>query len=229
MQNKNVFKEYLKTTFLLTWVNYYRHRREIKRLQKELKLLHEQKQNELTAWEQRGRPVPPPQAYKIATIKEYAKKYKTEILIETGTYLGETTQSCVNDFKQLISIELDQQLFENATAKFAGNNKVTILQGDSGTLLKEVISTISKPCLFWLDGHYSEGVTAKGTLNTPIIDELNAIFNHAVKNHVIIIDDARCFIGQDDYPSIDELKNMVYKANPAYQFIVENDSIRINA
>ena len=87
---------------------------------------------------------------------------------------------------------------------------------------------MNEPCLFWLDGHYSEGITAKGQLNTPILAELNHILNHSIKDHVILIDDARCFNGLDDYPTIDELKKIIVDKKPALQFSVADDIIRIH-
>ena len=127
----------------------------------------------------------------------------------------------------MISIELDFDLFHNAKNKFAHEKKITIYHGDSGILLEKVLTDIEEPCLFWLDGHYSEGITAKGELNTPIINELTHIFNHSIDNHIILIDDARCFTGEDDYPTLKFLQDFVNDKNPNLQFKVENDIIRI--
>jgi hypothetical protein len=48
---------------------------------------------------------------------------------------------------------------------------------------------------FWLDGHYSDGITFKGDKDTPIVDELNHIsMNLDRYNEVcVLIDDVRCF------------------------------------
>ncbi len=52
---------------------------------------------------------------------------------------------------------------------------ITLYQGDSGVLLPEIISEVSEPVLFWLDGHYSGEGTGKAVLETPIIEEVNVI------------------------------------------------------
>jgi hypothetical protein len=52
--------------------------------------------------------------------------------------------------------------------------------------------------LFWLDGHFCGGVSAHGDKGTPILEELNLILSHRVKEHVILIDDARLFNGTFD-------------------------------
>jgi hypothetical protein len=82
--------------------------------------------------------------------------------------------------------------------------------------------------LFWLDGHYSGGITAKGPLDTPIVKELDSILNHSVTGHVILIDDARCFVGENDYPTIDELREILHTERPRWVFEVKDDIIRIH-
>ena len=78
------------------------------------------------------------------------------------------------------------------------------------------------------DGHYSAGITAKGDLETPIMQELEAILSHSIKNHVILIDDAREFTGMNDYPTVSQLKEFVAKSRPDYQVDLENDILRIH-
>jgi len=182
----------------------------------------------LKAWKLKGKPVPPPQLFKQSVIKEYAKKFRTSTFVETGTYHGDTLFACRNEFNKLYSIELDEKLYQLARARFAKSNNISILCGDSGQVLESLLKDISKKTLFWLDGHYSEGATAKGNLNTPIINELTHISNHYIKDHVVLIDDARCFTGEDDYPSISFLKDFVNQVSPDMEFKVEDDIIRIS-
>src|SRR5215216_2174234 len=123
-------------------------------------------------WEKQGRPSPPPHIVKEELIKEYAKAFKTNILVETGTYLGDMVYAMRKSFSKILSFELDQTLAEQARQRFSNDNHITIIQGDSGRLLCDYLSDIHEPCLFWLDGHYSGGITARGTLDTPIKNEL---------------------------------------------------------
>jgi len=179
-------------------------------------------------WERQGRPAPPPHIIKEELIKEYASTFKTPILIETGTYLGDMVYAVRKMFSRIISFELDEQLSDQARKRFAGYSHIEIIQGDSGRLLGECLKSIEQPCLFWLDGHYSGGVTAKGTLVTPIKNELHSILSHATDGHVVLIDDARCFTGEDDYPTLDELRTFVSERKPTWQFTMENDVIRLH-
>ena len=130
-----------------------------------------------------------------------------------------------NIFNKVYSIELDKTLYENAVNRFKRYNHIKIINGDSGETLFQILKDVKKPCLFWLDGHYSGETTAKGEFNTPIFKELTTIINHAVKNHIILIDDARCFVGKDDYPTIEELKFFIKNKN--LNLIVKNDIIII--
>ena len=180
------------------------------------------------AWERQGRPSPPPHVVKEELIKSYAKNFNTNVLIETGTYLGDMVHAMRKLFARILSFELDPNLAAQAQQRFANDNHIQIIQGDSGKLLGEHIANINEPCLFWLDGHYSGGITAKGSLETPIKNELSAILSHPVDGHVILIDDARCFTGANDYPTIDELQAFVAERKPNHKFSAEHDVIRIH-
>ncbi|MDX6612604.1 MAG: hypothetical protein QOD75_1790, partial [Blastocatellia bacterium] len=166
-------------------------------------------QKALRAWEQQGKPDPAPHIVKERVLKEYASRFNPRVLIETGTYLGDMVHATRKTFDRIFSLEFDPTLCKSAQERFAGDKHISILQGDSGELLKELLPSINQPCLFWLDGHYSGGVTGKATLETPIRKELDHILNHPVAGHVILIDDARCFTGYNDYPTVDELRETV--------------------
>ena len=135
-------------------------------------------------------------------------------MIETGTYKGAMLDSCKGIFNKLYSIELDLKLFNLALEKYQDEPKIHNIQGDSGVELKKLINNINEPCVFWLDGHYSGGVTARSNIDTPISNEIKAIFNHKINNHIILIDDARLFDGTNDYPTLQHLKEIVGKFDP---------------
>ncbi|MEZ6051187.1 MAG: hypothetical protein R3B91_06250 [Planctomycetaceae bacterium] len=181
---------------------------------------------EVHQWEANGRPAPPPHIVKQRAIREHAHRYGTTILVETGTYRGDMVEAMKHDFDRIYSIELSEQLHEECCERFARTPHVTLLQGDSGRVLGELMPSIDQPTLFWLDGHYSAGVTAQGEKDTPIWEELGHIFAAPDLGHVLLIDDARCF-GQDDgYPTITELQEFVRSHRPHLQMTVQDDSIR---
>lgn len=92
--------------------------------------------------------------------------------------------------------------------------------------MAEIVEKIHEPCLFWLDGHYSSGVTARGEKDCPIFEELNAIFSiNTGLNHIILIDDARLFTGKGGYPEVGELTDFIRSKNENYQVLTEWDVI----
>jgi hypothetical protein len=181
----------------------------------------------LARWIESGKPVPPPDLYKHQTIKAYGERFHLDTLIETGTFYGGTVWSVRNHFSRIISIELSQTLYERAKKMFESLEHISIIKGDSSKVLPMVLDLMNKPCLFWLDGHYSAGITACGDIQTPIIQEIEAIFAHPVKQHVILIDDARLFVGKDDYPKLDEFIQHIKSINNSLNVEVVDDIIRI--
>ncbi len=181
----------------------------------------------LEEWTRNGKPAPPPHIVKQRTLRSHAENFGLTILVETGTYFGDMVEAMKDDFGQIYSIELSKELYEKAKKRFRGVATVELIHGDSGTELGNLIGRIDKPALFWLDGHYSAGVTARGDQDTPIYEELTHIFDAPDKGHVIIIDDARCFGVDPAYPSIEELSNFIKSKRENVDISIEDDSIRI--
>ncbi len=174
----------------------------------------------------------PSYEFKRAEIDHYRQNYNLNVLVETGTFLGDTVEYFKDKFDSVYSIELSKEFANKAKIKFAKDQNVKIVQGDSGLILADLVNEINQPALFWLDGHYSSEfyfgdqyfITAKGEKNTPILNELKNIFSNS-HQHIILIDDARLFIGKDDYPTISELQNLI-KTTP-YTLTTKNDIIYI--
>ncbi len=177
-------------------------------------------------WYLRGRPSPPPPIIKRRIVKDFRRRFGLKVFVETGTYLGDMVDAVKSQFKEIYSIELSEALYQRALSRFSNDPHVHLLMGDSGSVLPLVLDSISEPCLFWLDGHYSGGFTAQGELDYPVLKELSHIRNHPIKSHVILIDDARTFIGEGAVPSRDEVVRALKDINPDYNVKVENDIIR---
>ncbi|MHC4680337.1 MAG: O-methyltransferase [Planctomycetota bacterium] len=173
--------------------------------------------------------VPPlPDLGKQRVVIEHIERFSLDTFVETGTYKGRMVYALIPHAREIYSIELDETHFKNARRRFAGNPNVHILQGQSGEVLPRVLKDIDKPCLFWLDAHYSGGSTARGGLETPIMQELGCILAHArADGHVILIDDARCFTGENDYPSMKSLEEFIWTTSPSRTLEVRADIIRI--
>ena len=168
-----------------------------------------------------------PHMVKRRVVAEYAARYGARYFVETGTYLGDMTAAMRRRFERLFSVELSEMFYEKAVARFALDKRVTIVLGDSAAELGPIVAQCGGPTLFWLDAHASGGSTARGNVDTPIVAELETIFRGCTHDPIVLIDDARCFVGADDYPTIDEVRARVERWRPDYSVTVERDIIRI--
>jgi hypothetical protein len=181
---------------------------------------------ELVVWERKGRPNPAPNLIDQRVVARYGQAFHMRTFVETGTYLGEMVDAVRDKFEKIFSVELDRRLYERARKRFAKCGHISIMHGDSSTVLPEILSQITQPCLFWLDAHFSAGITARGKTDTPITEELKQILSHPfAREHVILIDDARLFIGESGYPTQEDLRSLVLGALPEWVVQVEDDII----
>lgn len=131
--------------------------------------------------------------------------------VETGTFLGQTTQLLAQHGTQVYSIEPEPKLYARARNLFSKHGNVEILNGTSEAVFPTLLPRITGDVNFWLDGHYSAGITFKGPQDTPILDELDCISRNI--DHFgricVLVDDIRCFNPRlpeySTYPSLDTL------------------------
>ena len=178
-------------------------------------------------WKRNGRPVPAPHMIKEKIVLDYQKSFGAQTLIETGTYMGEMIDATRKYFSKIISIELDPSLAKSAQKKFSGKPNISILEGDSSALLPGIVEKLNGKAIFWLDAHYSGGVTAKGAAYTPILSEVETIARYSQKDTILLVDDARLFVGKDEYPAMSEFKKFIGKKFPQHAFEVKDDVIRV--
>jgi len=128
-----------------------------------------------------------------------------ETFIETGTAGGASIQEASKLFKECHTIELIAgrvaiEPIENVT--FHTGNSIDILP----TIVDEIFNRKESEndyhyCLFWLDAHYSDPTpNESGFKECYILEELE-IISKLQADAIIIIDDARHFLGQAIYPN----------------------------
>jgi hypothetical protein len=155
-------------------------------------------------------------------------KYKDNatVFIETGTWCGQGVINAIDsEFDEIHSIELDEQLYKDNIERFKHNPNVNLYHGDSSIILYDVIKNINKRMLFWLDGHYSGHGTSQSNVTQlyefPLIYEIQQIDKHHIKDHIILIDDLRCF------PSFEEQEKLNYKTKYSLDILTE-ELLKIN-
>jgi len=178
-------------------------------------------------------PSVPSSDHKRAKILEIAKKFGCGTFVETGTFVGDTVAYMVPHFRSIISIELSPKLAERARHRFAAEPAVQILEGDSSEMLATIVPTLHERGFFWLDGHYSHTCTvngekletARGAEETPVLKELAAVLADKRHDHVIVIDDARLFTGEGQYPTRRAISRLAGSYNRGYAIRREDDMI----
>jgi hypothetical protein len=148
-------------------------------------------------------------------------------LVETGTYKGDMIDAQLDNFEHIVTIELDDDLFAAARDKFAPHPHITVLHGDSGEVLPDAIGLCHGSTAFWLDGHYSGGITAGTNADVPILNELATIAARKNPGDVILIDDARLFGWRRGYPRISKVRAIANDIWPGHEFRIESDIICI--
>lgn len=127
-----------------------------------------------------------------------------ETFVETGTYKGSGVRAALDaEFLHVYSIEYYEERFNDCRKKFEGDEKVILFKGNSPEVLKVMFTWMKERALFWLDAHYDackpEPQYPKPLTETfPLLQELEVIKSHPIKNHTILIDDRRAFDGSKE-------------------------------
>ena len=145
-----------------------------------------------------------------------------DTFVETGTYKGDTVQVALNyGFKNIHSIELNRELFEECAKRFIDQKIVKIWHGESQDNLKNILKTVNGQATFWLDAHASGPLPGGRFGGSPLVQEIKMIGEHHIKNHILIIDDCRLF-GSEEWSGlkkeqvVDAILDINYKYRITY-------------
>ena len=88
-------------------------------------------------------------------VNKFSKNIR--LIVETGTFKGDSTKKMADKFDKVITIELDEKLFNETRKKLKNNgyNNIEFIKGDSGKIIQKLSKEISEPTLFFLDAHWS--------------------------------------------------------------------------
>lgn len=131
----------------------------------------------------------------IEYVKRFVDDYDIGVFIETGTAGGESVRAAAEIFEVCHTIEIVEGRPEG---EFPEN--VVLHTGDSAELLKVVAKDYKgERIVFWLDAHWSENYESPNSVmvECPLLQEIQAIKGH---DCLILIDDARLFLGPHPWP-----------------------------
>lgn len=119
------------------------------------------------------------------------------VLVETGTYYGDSTRRALAVFPVVHTIELDRRFHDVATQTL-GPLGVHCWLGDSAVLVPRLALEIREPVCWFLDAHWfntrewGQDVPTLDPSPIPLWDELRALAQRPYPD-VVIVDDAGDF------------------------------------
>jgi hypothetical protein len=118
--------------------------------------------------------------------REIAMRFKPVAIIETGTYVGTTTEFFADTGLPVYSIESDARHYGYAAVRLRKRRNVELHLGDSREGLTHVLNgplsaQKTSPFFVYLDAHWNES-------DLPLFEELNIIFSSCPKA-IVMIDD----------------------------------------
>lgn len=152
------------------------------------------------------------------------------IAVEGGTYNGGTSLLMSKFFEKVYTIEKSEKMYEIGEKKLGHIKNVTRLFGDTRRHLPDIVGS-NDNILFWLDAHWSGGVTYGVEDECPLLDELGTIFSAKLTNFAIMIDDARLFLAPPplphNYSNWPSIKDVCLAVPEGFDIIVFEDVVYV--
>lgn len=139
-------------------------------------------------------------------------RYSLDTFIETGTYIGTTTDWAANHFKRVHTIENFEAYYRVAELKLINYPNVFMHLSDSRMILPSILEMVKDDrVLFYLDAHWSKSAHyGRPEMDSSALEEILIINEWDNRAHVILVDDAHRF-GTERWPTkiamIDALEN----------------------
>jgi len=141
-------------------------------------------------------------SFNIDFVKKFCDPDLYDVFIETGTHYGGTLSQMQDYFEEVHTIELSEKLYNITSEKYKKDNTIFHL-GDSSKVLPQILPSIDKPTILFLDGHFCFGDSAQGDKDCPLYEELQSINDLLKTDAIVVIDDFRLF-GRGSWKSITE-------------------------
>ena len=103
--------------------------------------------------------------FAVAYFEDMVQRHHLRTVVETGTFEGNSTLCFAQRVEHVITIELNEEYFRNASARLQRDN-IRCLFGSSPDVLRS-LRELHERCCFYLDAHWYG--------YWPLLDELRAI------------------------------------------------------
>ena len=165
---------------------------------------------------------PPPSIIKHKILLRHGIKFAN--WIETGTFIGETTKFLSKNYPRVHTIEASNECIQIAKRYVGRKSNITFYQGTSEDLFESILQKQTGCINFWLDAHFSSGITYEGSNLSSIISELLSISKNINKfdQIAVFIDDIDGhFFDPKSYPKIDYY--VEWANNKKLKWLIENN------
>lgn len=148
------------------------------------------------------------------------------VLVETGTYQGDSIEAVHALFECIYTIEIDEQRYVKAKDRLKDLTHLNFLHGDSLSLLPVVLDKCKSLYSLWfLDAH------GQGDVKVPLLEEIDIIIK-GVEIDVpllFVIDDVRLFDKHWDWNgvNINTITNIITKSRTIEDINVYKDRLCI--
>lgn len=154
-------------------------------------------------------------------IERLRKGRSLDTFIETGTNIGATAYWAADIFKQVVTIEFAQELYDKLDKS---RSNIRFVLGDSSEMMP---SLLSDHAIVYLDAHYSAGDTYN---SYPLLKELKHVNESGLKDLVVIVDDARfCSAVWNDetYGELPEVVGLLSNGGARYVTLMDDMLIAV--
>jgi hypothetical protein len=122
------------------------------------------------------------QASRIEMVQQIITRCGIERIVETGTFLANTTVWFASFGMPVMTVEISARYFGFSRARLRAHNNVTIYEGNSIDFLRSIAGATdpTAPTLFYLDAHWLD--------HLPLREEVEIVTAN-FPNSVIVVDD----------------------------------------
>ena len=157
---------------------------------------------------------------KAAVIAGIADDYPDiHTFVETGTAAGEQAFHLREDFLEIVTIEMDFDLYYGAMNRLLPYSNIRVLFADAGRQLPLLLKHLDRPCVIFLDAHE---IADAG--HASMAEEMMAI-DASPHEHVVLVDDVRLCNGQKGWLTEDQL--IGYARTWDYDYVRTDDIARL--